>query len=47
MPVDYSLDLLHTGRTDGIGITVAHGYDTDGGLVVTCTQDLFARVAGH
>ena len=33
--------------TNGIGITVAHGYDPDGELVLTCTQDLFARAAGH
>jgi acyl-CoA thioesterase len=28
---------------DGVGITVGHGFDPDGKLVVTCTQDLFIR----
>jgi len=28
---------------DGVGITVGHGFDPAGNLVVTCTQDLFIR----
>jgi hypothetical protein len=31
---------------EGVGITVAHGFDGSGRLVATCTQDLFARPVG-
>jgi acyl-CoA thioesterase len=27
----------------GVGITVGHGFDPSGNLLVTCTQDLFIR----
>jgi acyl-CoA thioesterase len=27
----------------GVGITVGHGFDPSGDLLVTCTQDLFVR----